>query len=221
MTDIKFDNVTKNYGDRAALEAVNAHLPDATWCVVVGPNGSGKTTFLSLASGLAAPTIGAVTVNDHVAGSAEARAEVSYFSDSPAFYSDLSVAEHIDYLTGVYGDHEIADRATELIELFDLSARIDDLPETFSRGMKQKTGLALALARPATVFMLDEPTRGLDTKGADTLISVLGDLHAHGASIITVTHEPEKFAGRAGLQLTAEEGEITQTPLAPVPPATN
>lgn len=212
MTDIKFDNVTKRYGDRAALEDVNLHLPNGTWCVVVGPNGSGKTTFLSLASGLAAPTTGEVSIDGHPAGGLDARAEVSYFSDSPAFYSDLSVAEHIDYLTGVYGDPDIADRATELIDLFDLTERIDDLPETFSRGMKQKTGLSLALARPATVFMLDEPTRGLDTKGADTLIDVLGHLHANGASIITVTHEPERFEARPGIQLTADEATMTQAP---------
>jgi ABC-2 type transport system ATP-binding protein len=87
MTAIKFDGVTKTYGDRPALDNVDATLPDATWCVIVGPNGSGKTTFLSLAAGLAEPTTGTVEIGGHAAGSAEARAAVSYLSDSPAFYT--------------------------------------------------------------------------------------------------------------------------------------
>jgi ABC-type multidrug transport system ATPase subunit len=210
MTTVKFEHVTKKYGDRAAVNDASVHLDDATWCVIVGPNGSGKTTLLALAAGLAQPTSGTVEIGSVAAGAPLARAEVSYLSDSPAFYSDLTVAEHVDYLAGLYDDESVADRAVRFVDAFGLGERADDLPETFSRGMKQKTALALALARPASVFLLDEPTRGLDVAGADTLVNLIAEFHRDGATIITVTHEPERFAGIAGTRLEVNEGTVRQ-----------
>lgn len=209
MTTVRFDHVTKTFNERVAVHELSIEIPPATWCLILGPNGSGKTTLLSLAAGLQEPTKGQVHIGRALAGSREAREQVSYFSDSPAFYSDLSVAEHIDYLAGLYESDEVADRAVEVIEAFGLSSRADDLPSSFSRGMKQKTALALGLARPASIFLLDEPTRGLDTKGTKTLVEILERYHAAGASIITITHEPEQFSHVPGLRLEAQDGKFS------------
>ncbi len=210
MTVVDVNEFTKKYGDRIAVDNVTVHLEEATWCVVVGPNGSGKTTLLGALAGLVEPTDGTVTVGGAAAGTPLARAEVAYFSDSPAFYSDLTVAEHIDYVAGIYQDTDVVDRAVSIIEAFGLASRADELPDTFSRGMKQKAALALTLARPASVLLLDEPTRGLDVNGASTLIELLKEIHAGGATVITVTHEPERFADVPGLRLEAHEGEFRQ-----------
>ena len=209
VTTVRFDHVTKQFYERYAVKDLSIEIPPGTWCLVLGPNGSGKTTLLSLAAGLQEPTEGKVHIGAHIAGSRDAREEVAYFSDSPAFYSDLSVAEHIDYLAGLYESDEVADRAVELVDVFGLSSRADDLPSSFSRGMKQKTALALSLARPASVFLLDEPTRGLDVKGTETLVALLTEYHATGASIITITHEPERFTGVPGLRIEAHEGQFS------------
>ncbi|MEY2396829.1 MAG: type transport system ATP-binding protein [Actinomycetota bacterium] len=206
MTTIDFLNVTKAFGDLVAVHPVTAHVPDAAWWVIVGANGSGKTTLLQMTSGLQSPSTGTVCVGAAEAGTPDARLEVSYLSDSPAFYSDLSVAEHIDYLAGLFEDDAVADRAHDIMRAFHLHTRVDDLPDTFSRGMKQKTAIALALARPSTVLLLDEPTRGLDAEGAETMVSLLRARHDHGTTVMTVTHEPERFAVPNAMQLRVHEG---------------
>jgi ABC-2 type transport system ATP-binding protein len=210
MTTLTFDHVSKNYGDLVAVHPVSLDVPDAAWWVVVGPNGSGKTTLLRLACGLLSPTAGAITVGDVPAGTPVARAEVSFLSDSPAFYSDLSVTEHIDYLAGLFQDDAVADKAHEIVRAFRLAERVDDRPDTFSRGMKQKTAIALAMARPASILLLDEPTRGLDVDGAATMIDLLKQANADGTTVITVTHEPEKFKQRGAVTLRVDEGKFEE-----------
>jgi ABC-type multidrug transport system ATPase subunit len=206
MTTLDFDDVSKTYGDLVAVSPVTLHVPDAAWWIVVGPNGSGKTTLLRMACGLLSPSAGAVRVDNARAGTSEARRAVSYLSDSPAFYSDLSVAEHFDYLAGLFRDDSVAERARAIFNAFGLGDRIDDSPDTFSRGMKQKTAIALAMARPASILLLDEPTRGLDVAGTQTMIDLLQAANSDGTTVITVTHEPEKFQRRGGEELHVDDG---------------
>ncbi|MEY2424832.1 MAG: type transport system ATP-binding protein [Actinomycetota bacterium] len=208
MTTLAFTNASKSYGDLVAVHPVTAEIPDAAWWVVVGPNGSGKTTLMQMATGLQAPTTGLVRVGGDAAGSVGARAAISYLADSPAFYSDLSVAEHFDYLAGLYEDDAVADRGHEVISAFELTNRVDDLPDTFSRGMKQKTAIALALARPSTILLLDEPTRGLDTAGAATMVRILKERHANGTTVVIVTHEPERFVTTGAMQWRVNQGQF-------------
>lgn len=206
MTALCFDRASKRYGDLIAVHPISVDIPAAGWWVIVGPNGSGKTTLLRLACGLLSPTDGAVTVGESIAGTPAARAEVSFLSDSPAFYSDLSVAEHIDYLAGLFDDDAVAERATGIIRAFGLYDRIDDRPDTFSRGMKQKAAIALAMARPSSVLLLDEPTRGLDVAGTAIMVELLRNANAAGATVVTVTHEPEKFDLPGAVTLPVDDG---------------
>lgn len=203
---VTYENVSKTYDRLVAVHPVNLEIPTAAWFVIVGENGSGKTTLMSMTSGLLTPSTGEVLIDGEPAGSPLARGAVSFLSDSPAFYSDLSVTEHFDYLAGLFENDSIADRALAIMQAFGLHDRVDDLPETFSRGMKQKTAIALALARPATVLLLDEPTRGLDVDGAATMIELLLEAQSEGATVITVTHEPERFAVAGAMELKVHDG---------------
>lgn len=210
MTTLSFVNASKSYGDLVAIHPVTAEVPDAAWWIVVGPNGSGKTTLLQLATGLQAPTSGQVWVDEDAAGSVGARGATSYLADSPAFYSDLSVSEHFDYLAGLYEDDAVADRGHEVMAAFELTDRVEDLPDTFSRGMKQKTAIAFALARPSTILLLDEPTRGLDTAGAATMVRILEERNAAGSTVLIVTHEPERFVTPNAMEWPVYRGEFEQ-----------
>lgn len=203
---VSYRNVTKTYDRLVAVHPVTLEIPSGAWYVIVGENGSGKTTLMSMTSGLLTPTKGEVLIDGEPAGSPLAREAVSFLSDSPAFYSDLSVSEHFDYLAGLFDNHSVADRALSIVRAFGLQDRVDDLPETFSRGMKQKTAIALALARPSTVLLLDEPTRGLDVAGAATMIELLLEAQSEGATVITVTHEPERFAVPGAMELKVHDG---------------
>lgn len=209
MTALILDHVSKSYGRVNAVNDAAFTIPSNAWCVVTGPNGSGKTTMLELASALQQPTGGHVRVGDATAGDPAARAAVSYLGDSPAFFSDLSAAEHLEYVAGLFHDPAVVDNGMDVLRQFGLASRVNDIPDTFSRGMKQKTAIALAFARPSSLLLLDEPTRGLDAAGAETLVQLLRQRHATGTTVVTVTHEPERFAHADAIRLHVSDGEFS------------
>jgi ABC-type multidrug transport system ATPase subunit len=122
-------------------------------------------------------------------GSLEARAATSFLPDAPVLYDDLSVNEHLEYVARLHNTDDWEAYADELLEMFNLEARADDLPAKFSRGLKQKTALVLGLIRPFSLLLIDEPFVGLDTPGQETLVEVLADLVEQGASVVCSTHQ--------------------------------
>ena len=105
--------LSKVYGDRPALAALDLHVPYGESLALVGHNGSGKTTFLRLAAGLLDPSDGSVLIDGHPAGSLPARAALAYLSDSPTFYEDLSVWEHLEYVARLHGHEDWEQTAAE------------------------------------------------------------------------------------------------------------
>lgn len=183
--------VTKSYGDLTALAPLDLRVDQAQVVALVGHNGSGKSTLLQLAAGLLDPTAGAVLADGHPAGSDAARAAVSYLGDAPVLYDDLSVWEHLEYLTRLHGTDDWEQRSADLLERFELAERADDLPVHFSRGLRQKTALVIGLARPATVLLIDEPFVGLDPRGKETLLEVLHQRREQGTAVVLATHDLE------------------------------
>jgi ABC-2 type transport system ATP-binding protein len=180
----------KDYGDRPALRSVDLEVMAGERVVVVGHNGSGKTTLLRLAAGLLEPTAGEVRLGSAKAGSLLARRAVSWLPDSPTFYDDLSLWEHLEYVARLHGTIDWNARAEHLVTVLGLEARRDDLPTTFSRGLRQKASIALGLVRSCDVVLIDEPFVGLDAAGRAALLSLLDDVHRSGATIVVATHEP-------------------------------
>ncbi|MFZ9627988.1 MAG: ABC transporter ATP-binding protein [Ilumatobacteraceae bacterium] len=181
--------LTKDYGDRPALAPLDLEIAAGERVALVGHNGSGKTTFLRMAAGLLEPSAGEVRVGSARAGSLLARRAVSWLPDSPTFYDDLSLWEHLEYVARLHGVIEWAERAEHLVERLGVSHRRDDLPTTFSRGLRQKSSIALGLVRPCDVLLVDEPFVGLDTVGKDALLGLLDDAAAAGTTLVVATHE--------------------------------
>ncbi|MBO0748530.1 MAG: ABC transporter ATP-binding protein, partial [Acidimicrobiaceae bacterium] len=152
---------------------------------------SGKTTFLRMTAGLLDPSGGSVEVAGEPAGSLDARAALSYLPDNPVLYDDLSVAEHIEYTCRLHGATDWEGRAVGLLEDLGLTARADDLPSRFSRGLRQKTAILLALIRPFEILIVDEPFVGLDPGGREAFVDLLDDVSAAGATIVIATHQLE------------------------------
>ncbi len=186
---LRTEDLGKDYGDGLGLVTLDLTVGNGELIMLVGPNGAGKSTFLGLTSGLVEPSNGAAYINGFEIGTLEARGATSFLPDAPILYDDLSVNEHLEYIARLHNTQEWEEYADELLEMFNLEGRADDLPSKFSRGLKQKTALILGLIRPFSLLLIDEPFVGLDTPGQETLVEVLGDLVEQGASIICSTHQ--------------------------------
>jgi ABC-type multidrug transport system ATPase subunit len=189
MSALSTHELTKTYGDAPALEPIDLEIAEGERVALLGHNGSGKTTLLRLAAGLLEPTGGSATVLGFPVSSIEARAATSYLGDQPVFYDDLSVWEHLEYIAKLHGHDDWEDHATDLLETVGLLDRRDDLPLTFSRGLRQKAAITLAFIRPFEIMLVDEPFVGLDRTGRDALLDLFKRVHADGAALVVATHE--------------------------------
>jgi ABC-2 type transport system ATP-binding protein len=204
---LHISHLTKTYDGHAALRDVNLRLDPGHLVALVGHNGAGKSTLLGVITGLIEPTDGQVLVDGHEAGSLPARAVLSYAGDNPILYDDLSVWEHLEYVAGLHGVADWQTPSRELVELFELTDRADDLPSRFSRGMRQKTALAVALVRPAALLLVDEPFVGLDMKAQGAFLDALVARAATGCTVIVATHQP-LFLSHADWCVMLHDGRV-------------
>jgi ABC-type multidrug transport system ATPase subunit len=201
------EGITKDYGDLIALHPCDLVVPAGQAVALVGHNGSGKSTLLRIVAGLLDATDGAVTVDGSPAGSSEARASTSFVPDEPVLYDDLSVREHLEYVSAIHGAPVAPTDLDELVGRIGLSDRVDDLPARFSRGLRQRAGLAVGLVRPFSLLLVDEPFVGLDASGRQALLELLDDAHRAGATLVIATHEPS-FVERVDRCIALRDGEV-------------
>lgn len=198
---------SKAYADLVALEPLDLVVPAGQSVALVGHNGSGKSTFLRMAAGLLELTDGAIEVAGEPAGSSGARAAASFLPDDPVLYDDLSVREHLAYVSALHGVSAEADDFDELLERVGLSHRADDLPVRFSRGLRQKASIAVGLVRPFEILLVDEPFVGLDAAGKAALLGIFDELHDDGAAIVVATHDPT-FVERVDRCVALRDGQV-------------
>ena len=181
--------LAKRYGDAPALWPLDLRVGAGERISLIGHNGSGKTTLMRMLVGMLEPSEGEATIAGHPIGSIEARAAVSYLADQPVFYDDLTVWEHLEYIARLHGTDDWEQQAVDLVDMVGLMDRVDDLPMTFSRGLKQKAALTMAFVRPFDVMLIDEPFVGLDRLGREALLELLTLAHGDGATLLVATHE--------------------------------
>jgi ABC-2 type transport system ATP-binding protein len=201
------DGLAKDYGDLVALQTTFLSVPPGQSVALVGHNGSGKSTLLRIVAGLLDPSAGSATVEGAPIGSSEARASTSFVPDEPVLYDDLSVREHLEYVSAVHGAPASDAEIDELVGALGLADRVDDLPARFSRGLRQKAGLAVGLIRPFSLLLVDEPFVGLDAPGRAALLELLDGASAAGATLVIATHEPT-FVERVDRCVALRDGRI-------------
>jgi ABC-type multidrug transport system ATPase subunit len=184
----------RKYEGFIALGSFAVEVGAAEMVALVGPNGAGKTTFLTIAAGLLEPTSGKLEVGGAPAGSIGARRAVSYLPDTPVFYDDLSLGEHLEYVGALHGVADRGARAGQLLERLGLEAWRDSMASEFSHGMRQKASIALALVRPFSILLADEPFDGLDPPSREVLFELLKEAREGGAAVIVSTHRSDVIA---------------------------
>lgn len=183
------DDVSKSYGESPALDPVSLAIERGERVALIGHNGSGKTTLMRIAAGLLDPTAGSVGVCGNPSGSMPARASLSYIADQPTFYDDLSLWEHMEYVARLHGVEDWEQTAADLLGHLGIYDRADDMPNRFSRGLKQKSAIALGFVRPFELLLVDEPFVGLDSSGKEALLELLAGASDDGATVVVATHE--------------------------------
>jgi ABC-2 type transport system ATP-binding protein len=199
--------VSREYDGFLALAPLDLSLGAGESIALIGPNGAGKSTMLTLAAGLLEPSSGVLRVLGAEAGSIDARRAVSYLPDQPVFYDDLSLGEHLEYVAALHGVEDGASRGAALLERLGLEQWGEHLPSEFSRGMRQKASIALALVRPFSLLLADEPLDGLDPPSRTVVFELLDEVRAAGATTIVSTHRRDVIDS-SGRCLALREGTL-------------
>ncbi len=202
------EEVHRAYGGVPALGPVDLEVAAGERVALVGHNGSGKSTLLRIVAGLLEADGGSVEIAGWPGGDIHARATTSYLPDDPVLYDDLSVVEHVEYVSRLFGGDGFDDYAEGVAERLGLSDRLDDLPSRFSRGLRQKASLLLGLARPFSLLLVDEPFVGLDAPGRLALLDLLEEVHDDGAAVVVATHDPE-FVDKVDRVIALRDGAVT------------
>lgn len=180
--------VTKRFGDFTALDSVDLEVAEGSVFGFLGPNGAGKTTMLRILTGLARPTGGSASLFGHDPGSTAARGLTGFLPDVPGFY-DWMTAEEFLRFSGSLFDLDRAtleERVPLLLDLAGLTG-VDSRIRGFSRGMKQRLGVAQALVNAPRLLMLDEPTSALDPLGRKEVLDMIASL-AGRTTVFFSTH---------------------------------
>ncbi len=191
-TVIETRGLTKRYGKVAAVSGLDLAIEAGEVFGVLGPNGSGKTTTILMLLGLTEPTSGSVSVlgYDPFRQPLEVKRRVGYLPDAVGFYDNLSARENLAYTARLAGmrSAEADRRIAEAIGRVRLTNVADRRVATFSRGMRQRLGIAEVLMKQSRVAILDEPTSGLDPQATQELLDLIGELRRDGMTIVISSH---------------------------------
>lgn len=204
MIDVR--DLTKRYGQTTAVDRLSLSIGAGEIFGFLGPNGAGKTTTIRMLMGLLQPSAGTVELGGHDLHTQPLRAKAlcGFVPDRPHVYEKLTGAEYLDFAADLYGvDEEAKARRRErLLEIFDLAEWRGELAESYSHGMKQRLVMAGALMHAPRVLVVDEPTVGMDPRGARLLKRIFRDLAAGGATVFMSTHSlevAEELCDRVGI----------------------
>ena len=205
---IELDELSKCYGATVAVDHLTLSIGPGCIFGFLGPNGAGKTTTIRMMMGLLEPSGGTVRLGgfDLHAEPLRAKALCGFVPDRPHVYEKLTGAEFLDFAADLYHVDAAAkaSRRERLLEVFDLSEWRNELAESYSHGMKQRLVMAAALVHAPRILIVDEPTVGMDPRGARLLKRIFRDLAADGATVFMSTHSlevAEELCDRVGIIL--------------------
>lgn len=183
---IHMENICKSYGNLATVSGVNLALEAGERVALLGQNGAGKTTLMRMILGLTSPTSGKIKVLGNAPGSRKARAQIGFLPESVAFHSALTGREQLHHFARLKSaSTKIADDLLDRVGLYEAA---DRKIRTYSKGMRQRVGLAQALLGTPKLALLDEPTSGLDPISRHEFYDIVEELAHAGTAILLSSH---------------------------------
>jgi cell division transport system ATP-binding protein len=214
---ITFEQVTKRYGERLALDSVSWHMEEGECVVFVGPNGSGKTTLLRLVTHEIQPTLGAVAVGTFRSGRlsrsrrALLRRTLGIIYEDFRLLSDRTVFENVALavrIVGQFANEEVIPRVLYALQEVGLQHKQTAYPRELSSGEKQRVAIARAIVNRPAVILADEPTGALERRSADEVLALLQRIHSEGAALLVVSTRMGVARAVGGRVVELEDGRI-------------
>lgn len=206
------DHVTKDFGAKRAVSDLTFDVPSGQICGLLGPNGAGKTTLFRLLMGILKATSGQLQVGglDAFEDRVEAKRRIGYLPDEPVFYAYLSARETLEMSASMHGldPRATMDRMEPVIARMKLTDEMDNYAEDYSRGMKKKLGLLLAILHEPQLLILDEPTNGLDVESTRLFYELITEKAAGGTTILFSTHLMDHVVRLCSHAVVISEGTL-------------
>ena len=198
--------LTKKFGAKTAVDGVSVAMESGHIYAMLGPNGSGKTTWMKMAAGLIKPTSGEVKFAGKPVG-IESRKEVAYMSTEPYFYAWMSIRDAGKYYEDFFEDFSM-ERFLNLLHRMELNEK--DKIRTLSSGMVAKMKIALTLARDAKVYMLDEPFNGIDLLARDEIRGAILEAAVPEKLLLLSSHLVEEMEAIADRAMFIRQGKLVE-----------
>jgi len=209
---VSVQHITKTFGYKTALKNVSFSVPAGQIWGLLGPNGAGKTTLFRLLMGILKPTVGKLLIDkrDAFEERVEVKRLIGFLPDEPVFYSYLSGHEILELSAAMHGldVHAAMDRMASTIGSLRLSEDINNYAEDYSRGMKKKLGLLLALVHQPKLLVLDEPTNGLDVESVHLFYDLISEKASQGTTVLFSTHLMDHVTRLCSHAVIINEGTV-------------
>ncbi|WP_350978784.1 ABC transporter ATP-binding protein [Shewanella sp. AC34-MNA-CIBAN-0136] len=212
MSIIQCDNLSKQYGNKLALDTVSLTLTQGAPIALVGPNGAGKTTLFSLLCGFIQPTNGSISILGHKPGSKALQGLLSVLPQDAALDPNFSIVSQLQFFAQLQGMTAAAAKqeALRVLALVDLSDSAEAKPKSLSHGMSKRVSIAQALMGSPKIVLLDEPTAGLDPANAKKIRQIVKDLSDHTTFVIS-SHNLDELEKLCDQVVYLEHGKLQQS----------
>jgi ABC-2 type transport system ATP-binding protein len=187
---IEVEGFHKAFADHVAVQGISFHVGPGEILGIIGPNGAGKTTTMRAIAGIIPASRGRLSVAgyDVTTDALPAKSRTAFVPDEPPLFQDLTVEEHLSFYASVYRVSDAQTKAAELLDEFELTAKLRTPASNLSRGMRQKLAICCAYLHDPQAILFDEPLTGLDPRGIRVLKQSLTERAAQGAAVMISSH---------------------------------